>query len=48
MFLMSTSCAGKLNAILIGVLTGLHIRDYLMWEALYIAIGMFESSFWDL
>lgn len=40
MFLMSTSHAGKLNIILIGVLTGLHIQEYLMWEALYIAVGV--------
>jgi len=38
---MSTSHTGKLNIILIGVLTGL--QEYLMWEALYIAMGVCVS-----
>jgi len=37
---MSTSYAGKQNIILIGILTGLHIQESLMWEALYIAVGV--------
>jgi len=45
---MSTSHAGKLNIIIIGVLTGHHIQEYLMWEALYVAVGVCESSSWDL
>jgi len=49
MFLMDTLHAGKLNIIIvIGVLTGLHTQEYLMWEALYIAVGVCESSSWDL
>lgn len=45
---MSISHAGKLNINIRGVLTGLHIREYIMWEALHIAVGVCESSSWDL
>jgi len=48
MFLMSISLAGKLTIILLGILTRLHIQEYLTWEALYIAVGVCESSSWDL
>jgi hypothetical protein len=29
-------------------LTGPHVQEYLMWEALYIAVEVCESSSWDL